>query len=89
LVGKKKNSSHQTCPKFRGNYFLFGSVFIKKNNQIKIKKKNELKPVQTDRFWFGLVFKDKNWFKPVGLGFFGLARFFFLVWAKLAMFFFL
>ena len=47
-----------------------------------IKKKP--RAVQTDQFQFGLVFLDKNWFKPVWLGFFfrfgsvfsGLARFF-------------
>ena len=36
-----------------------------------------MKPVQTNRF--GLVFQNKNQFKPVWLGFFILARFF-LVW---------
>jgi len=58
----------------RGDYFRFGSVFIKKSNQTEIfflKKKPE-----TDRFWFGSVFLGKNRFKPVWLGFLGLARFF-------------
>jgi hypothetical protein len=55
----------------RGNYFLFGLVFIKKNNQTEFKKKNEIepKPIQTDRFQFGSIFS-------VWLGF---TRFF-LVW---------
>jgi hypothetical protein len=58
----------------RGDYFRFGSVFIKKSNQTEFKKKTESKLIQTDRFWFSLV-----WFfgqKPVQTG---LARFF-LVW---------
>jgi len=60
----------------------FGSVFIKKSNQIEIffkKTETEPKPVQTDRFRFGLVrfFREKNQFKPVWLGFGSvLARFF-------------
>jgi hypothetical protein len=57
---------------------IFDSVrfLYKKSNQTDLKKnQNEPKPVQTDLFWFGLVFYDKNWFKPVWLGFFGLARF--------------
>jgi hypothetical protein len=57
----------------RGVYFRFGSVFIKKSNQTEFKKK-KLKPVQTDRFRFG--FLEQNRFKPVWLGFFGLAPFF-------------
>jgi hypothetical protein len=36
---EKKNSSHQTCPKFKGDYFRFGSVFIKKIIKPKLKKK--------------------------------------------------
>jgi hypothetical protein len=39
-----------------GDYFRFGSVFIKKTNQTEIFLKKKLKPVQTDRFRFGLVF---------------------------------
>jgi hypothetical protein len=35
--------------------FLFGLVFIKKNNQIEFFLK-EPKQVQSDRFWLGLVF---------------------------------
>ena len=35
-----------------------------------------MKPVQTDWFQFGSVFYDKNRFKPVWLGFSGLAWFF-------------
>jgi hypothetical protein len=43
----------------RGDYFWYGSVVIKKkSNQTEIKK--NLKPVQTDRFQFGLVFLDKT-----------------------------
>jgi hypothetical protein len=56
------------------DYFLFGLVFIKKNNQIKIFFLKKQKPVQIDRFRFG--FLDKNRFKPVWLGFFSFARFF-------------
>ena len=41
--------------KTRGDYFRFGSIFIKKNNQIKFFFLKP-KPVQTDRFRFGLVF---------------------------------
>jgi hypothetical protein len=40
----------------RNHYFLFGSVFIKKNNQIEIFFRKKLKPVQTDWFRFGSVF---------------------------------
>jgi len=36
----------------RGDYFRFGSVFIKKITKPK--------PVQTNRFRFGLVFLGKN-----------------------------
>jgi hypothetical protein len=32
----------------RNHYFLFGWVFIKKNNQIEIFFRKKLKPVQTD-----------------------------------------
>jgi hypothetical protein len=39
----------------RSGYFLFGLVFIKKNNQIEFFLK-EPKQVQSDRFWLGLVF---------------------------------
>jgi hypothetical protein len=53
--------------------------FYKKSNQFEFKKKrnrtktgSEPKPVQTDRFWFGLFLGHK----PVWYGFFGLARFF-------------
>ena len=58
-----------------GEYFQFGSVFIKKNNQTEIlffekKTETEPKPSQTDRFRFGLGFIGK---KPVQTG---LARFF-------------
>jgi hypothetical protein len=40
----------------RSDYFQFGSVFIKKNNQIEIFKKKKPKPVQTDRFQLSSVF---------------------------------
>ena len=73
----------------RGDYFRFGSVFIKKSNQTEIfflKKKP--KPGQTDRFRFGFfraktgsnrfgsVFPVLARFSRFWLGFFGLARFF-------------
>ena len=48
-----------------GDYFRFGSVFIKKTNQTEIFLKKKLKPVQTDRFRFGLIFYEKNWCGPV------------------------
>jgi len=59
----------------RGDYFLFGSVFIKKNNKTEFflkKTETELKSVQTDRFRFGSVFLGQ---KPVWLSFSVLARF--------------
>jgi hypothetical protein len=68
----------------RGDHFRFGSVFIKKSNQIEIKKKTETepKPGQTDRFRFGFLGPKPFQtglarFFPVMLGFFGLARFVF------------
>jgi len=39
----------------KGDYFCFDLVFIQKNNQTKIFLKKP-KPVQTNRFRFGLVF---------------------------------
>ena len=59
----------------RGDYFRFGSVLIKKNNQTEIfffERKTETEPKldQTDRFQFGSIFLGK---KPVQTG---LARFF-------------
>jgi hypothetical protein len=54
---------------------IFGSVFFLKVTKLK-KIKTEPKPVQTYRFRFG--FLDKNQFKPAWLGFFVLARFFYL-----------
>ena len=54
----------------KGDYFRFGSVFIKISNQTEIfflKKKP--KPGQTDRFRFGLVFLGQNRFNPVWFGF--------------------
>jgi hypothetical protein len=59
----------------RGVYFRFGSVrFLSKKVTKPNFKKKKLKPVQTDRFRFG--FLEQNRFKPVWLGFFGLAPFF-------------
>ena len=56
---------------------FFGSVrfLLKKITKSNFFKK-KLKPVQTDRFRFDLIFLDKNRFKPVWLSFFGLAQFF-------------
>jgi hypothetical protein len=60
----------------RDDYFRFGSVFIKKNNQIEFKKKTETKPkpVQTSlaRFF------------PVWLGFFPVV---FFVWIRFGLVF--
>jgi hypothetical protein len=61
---------------------IFGSVFIKKNNQTELKKKP--KSVQTGQFRFGSIFlgqkpvqTDFFSFGSVWIGFFsGLARFF-------------
>jgi len=71
-----------------GDHFQFGSVFIKKQvtkPKFKKKTKTEPKSVQTDRFRFslvrfGLVFLDKNRFKPVWLGFFPVWLGFFRFW---------
>jgi hypothetical protein len=68
---------------------VFGSVFIKKNNQIKYffkKTETEPKPVQTDQFRFGSVFLGQKpvWIGfSVWLGFFGLTRF----WLNFFLFF--
>jgi len=72
------------------NDFRFDSVFIYKKKQLNwILKKNktEPKPVQTGRFRFDSVFYDKNRFKPVWLGFFGLALSF-PVWLQFGFFIF-
>jgi hypothetical protein len=63
---------------------IFDSVqfLSKKNNQTEFKKKKP-KPVQTNRFQFGSVFLDKNWFKPVWLGFDSG----FLVWLSFGLIF--
>jgi hypothetical protein len=57
-----------------GDYFLFGSVFIKNNNQNRVFfKKTETgsnRPVLVQLFW------KKNQFKPTNSVFPGLARFF-------------
>jgi len=58
----------------RGDYFWFGLVFIKKNNQIEFIYKKQ-KPVQTDLFKFGLFF----WQKPVQTDLFKFGLFF---WQK-------
>jgi len=42
--------------RIRDDHFQFSLVFIKKNNQINLKKNNtetKPKPVQTNQFWFG------------------------------------
>ena len=54
------------------DHFQFGSVFIKKKSPNWILFFFKPKPVQTDLFRFSSVFLDKNQFKPVWLGFFGL-----------------
>jgi len=78
----------------RVNYFLFGSVFFLKSNQINFFKKKtetEPKPVQIDRFRFGSVFLEQKQVKTGFARFFsGLARFFGLAWlfSGLARFFF-
>jgi hypothetical protein len=64
----------------RGDHFRFGSVFIKTNNQTKIKKKqnrNRVKPTGFGLFFraktgstrFGLVFLVLAWFFRFWLGF--------------------
>jgi hypothetical protein len=65
----------------RGDYFRFGLVFIKKNNQTEffLKKskpnRNRFKPTGFGLVQFG--FLGKNWFKPVLARFLlGLAPFF-------------
>jgi len=81
-------------PTNRGDYFQFGSIFIKKSNQTGFFKIP--KSVQTDRFQFGLVILEQ---KPVQIDRvqFGLALFFrfdsvffdlawFLVWVWLGFF---
>jgi hypothetical protein len=75
----------KTIP-FRGDHFLFGSVFFKKNNQtgfFKTKKPEtdrfqfdlvilEQKPIQNGFFCFGSVFSSLAWFFfRFGFGFFG------------------
>jgi hypothetical protein len=55
--------------------------FYKKIIKLKYLKKKP-KPIQTDRFQFGLVFYDKNRFKPVWLGFFPV----FFVWVRFGFF---
>ena len=49
-------------PTYVGDYFRFGLVFIKKITKLNFFLKKP-KPVQTDRFRFG--FLEKNRFKPV------------------------
>ena len=69
---KKKNLIFTCLNINSGDYFWFGLVFIKKNNQIELKKKTKPKP-NRNRFkltGFGLIFLDKNQFKLVWLGFF-------------------
>jgi hypothetical protein len=52
----------------------FGSVFINKSKQTEFFFLKKPKPVQTDRFQFGSVFRTK---KAVWLGFFLFFRFWF------------
>ena len=62
----------------------FGFYKKKRVTKLNLKKKTESKPVQTDRFRFGLIwfFRIKNGSNRLGrffsfwLGFFGLSRFF-------------
>jgi hypothetical protein len=73
----------------RGDYFRFGSVFIKKKKP-NLNKKKKTKPVQTYRFWFGFSGLARFFWSWLGffrfwLSFCGLALFFrfdsvFLVW---------
>ena len=72
---KRKNThqrsiSHPPLTRVVGVFTVrFGSVFIKKSNQTEFfflkKTETEPKPVQTDRFRFGLVFQSKNRFGSV------------------------
>jgi hypothetical protein len=69
---KYKSKVKQT----RGDHFRFDSVFIKKNNQTEFffkKNQNRFKPTGFGFVWFG--FLEQKQFKPVWLGFFGLAQF--------------
>jgi len=63
---KKKILNWLAYVVIRGDYFLFGLIFIKKIIKPNLKKKQ--KPIQTDRFWFGFLEQ-----KPVQTG---LVRFF-------------
>ena len=77
---------------FRVDYFRFGLVFIKKNNQTEIKKP---KPVQTDRFRFGFLGQKpaQTGLARFWLGFFSFGSVFswfgsgfFLVWVRFDFF---
>jgi hypothetical protein len=68
---------------YRGDYFRFGSVFIKKNIIKPNFFKKKLKPNRTGSNRFGSVFSVLALFFPIWLSFFGLARFF----SGLALFF--
>jgi hypothetical protein len=55
----------------RNDDFSFGSVFIKKSNQIEFFFLKKLKLVQTDQFRFGFFYKTSlTWFFRFWLGFF-------------------
>jgi hypothetical protein len=59
--------------------FIRFDFYKKKVTKLNLKKKQNRTETGSNRpvsVRFGLVFKDKNRFKPVWLGFFGLARFF-------------
>jgi hypothetical protein len=63
-----------------GDYFRFGSVFIKKSNQTEIfffekKNRNRVKLTSSNRFWLGFLCFGSV-FSGFGSVFFGLARFF-------------
>jgi len=62
--------------------FLFGFVFIQKNNLTKIFYLKNIKLVRTNRFQFGSIFYDKNRFKLVGSVFWfdSILAWFFSIW---------
>jgi len=83
-------SSSEDFMFFRGDDFLFGSVFIKRNNQIDLKK---LKPGQINWFRFGSIwfFRTKiglNRFGSVFSVWLGFFRFgsVFSVWVRFGFF---
>jgi len=59
--GKKRLSLVRDVVVTRDDYFRFGFYLQKQPNQNFEKKiETEPKPVQTNRFWFGSVFYEKN-----------------------------